>query len=173
MIISSLLSAQEKGDYQWLFGYNYHPDPGIESYKYDFNGDTMEIEADIGIGLEFRGSNTSICDENGDLLFYTNGCQVANRHHELMPNGIGINEGYFIEEFLNGNCEGYLGVQEIIALQDPANWTGYYIIHKSVEYDTVINELYLNQLRYSYIDLLWRHTKQALLALVILIKMNL
>ncbi|MEQ1554236.1 MAG: T9SS type B sorting domain-containing protein [Ferruginibacter sp.] len=33
---------------------------------------------------------SSICDSNGDLLFYTNGIKVWNANHLQMPNGIGL-----------------------------------------------------------------------------------
>ncbi|MGO8056139.1 hypothetical protein, partial [Rhizobium leguminosarum] len=29
-------------------------------------------------------------DKNGNLLFYTNGIDVWNRNHEIMPNGTGL-----------------------------------------------------------------------------------
>lgn len=32
----------------------------------------------------------SICDPNGNLLFYTNGITVWNRNHQAMPNGFGL-----------------------------------------------------------------------------------
>ncbi|MCB2221773.1 MAG: gliding motility-associated C-terminal domain-containing protein [Bacteroidetes bacterium] len=33
---------------------------------------------------------SSICDQNGDILFYTNGIKVWNKNHALMENGIGL-----------------------------------------------------------------------------------
>lgn len=36
----------------------------------------------------------SICDASGQLLFYTNGCWVWNRNHEIMPELTGGNPGY-------------------------------------------------------------------------------
>jgi gliding motility-associated-like protein len=32
----------------------------------------------------------SICDKNGELLFYTNGEKIWNKNHTLMPNGTGL-----------------------------------------------------------------------------------
>ncbi|MEM1119986.1 MAG: gliding motility-associated C-terminal domain-containing protein [Bacteroidota bacterium] len=34
-----------------------------------------------------EGQSASVCDDSGDLLFYTNGTEVINRLHESMPNG--------------------------------------------------------------------------------------
>ncbi|MDA3819337.1 MAG: discoidin domain-containing protein [Candidatus Delongbacteria bacterium] len=59
----------------------------------------------FGAGVDFRydpplgidGSNmdqwegcASICDQQGDLLFYTNGVSVWNANHATMPNGTGL-----------------------------------------------------------------------------------
>lgn len=54
-----------------------------------------------GVGLDFNSGNpvafttamqfgspcASVADEQGNLLFYTNGVQVWNRQHQVMPNG--------------------------------------------------------------------------------------
>ncbi|MGV3695992.1 T9SS type B sorting domain-containing protein [Flavobacterium sp.] len=36
--------------------------------------------------VTYEGTST-VCDNNGQLLFYTNGVRVLNRNHQLMPNG--------------------------------------------------------------------------------------
>ncbi len=33
---------------------------------------------------------TSMCDLNGQLIFYSDGIQIWNRHHNVMPNGYGL-----------------------------------------------------------------------------------
>src|SRR6185295_10516236 len=38
---------------------------------------------------QYEGS-ASIADENGDLLFYTDGLSVWNKNHQIMPNGSGM-----------------------------------------------------------------------------------
>ena len=47
----------------------------------------------VGVGggqVNTLEGTSSISDENGNLLFYSNGVLVYNRNHELMPNGVGL-----------------------------------------------------------------------------------
>ncbi|MCB0611272.1 MAG: hypothetical protein KDD12_26355, partial [Lewinella sp.] len=46
-----------------------------------------------------EGSNTSICDKEGNLLFYSNGCLVVNAAGEVMENGDTINPGFLQDYF--------------------------------------------------------------------------
>ena len=40
--------------------------------------------------METNGGSASISDNDGNLLFYTDGITVWNRNHEVMPNGTGL-----------------------------------------------------------------------------------
>lgn len=62
----------------WLFGYK----AGI-----DFNGGTPKAIASEMLSSE---GCASICDNDGRLLFYTNGDLVWDADHKLMPNGINL-----------------------------------------------------------------------------------
>jgi len=42
---------------------------------------------------DFYLTHGSICNEAGELLFYTNGIRVWNQEHEQMENGFGLNPG--------------------------------------------------------------------------------
>ena len=55
-----------------------------------------------------------ICDDNGDLLFYTDGRQVLNRFHDPMPNGTA----------LNGHPSSY---QSAVIIPKPGSTNIYYI----------------------------------------------
>ena len=59
----------------------------------------------INPGIYTAGSNSSISDLEGNLLFYTNSCWVANAKYELMKNGDTINPG----ELKYGFCSNYFG----------------------------------------------------------------
>jgi hypothetical protein len=103
-------------------------------------------------------NNTQMCDENGKLIFWSNGCAVVDSSRQIMQNGDKINIGtseYQPSCESNINLVGdYDGVQAIISLPDPANDKGYYIIHKPEE--LVIEpeiDIYTPELRYSYIDM--------------------
>jgi len=144
-------SKAQKEDYFWIFGYDNSPPVGNnETYYFDFNKGSSPV-ADAGLSpLWIRGNNASICDQYGNLLFYTNGCHVADSNHEIMPNGSGINEGVFLEEFRQDTCAHYPGIQDVLILPDPADEKGYYLLHKTIEFD---EEVFVNNVKYSYIDL--------------------
>lgn len=91
-----LALSQAKYDYVWLSGTT--PEDTTSFYGtnvMNFNYDTLEIEKQF-VGTYFSVTNASICDENGNLLFYTNGCFIANASHQIMQNGNGLNPGALI-----------------------------------------------------------------------------
>jgi len=94
----TLVSAQ-KQDYYWPFGKDWDlEEPGVQAIEIDFN--VAPLNARIREGeLYFDQNNASICDKDGKLLFYSNGCAVANRHHQIMPNGDSINRGRYFNEW--------------------------------------------------------------------------
>lgn len=153
MLFSSILLGQNKQDYYWGFGFDQDTLPGVQASEFDFNVKPFEPQVRQG-GLRFDQNNASICDKDGNLLFYTNGCAVANRIPEMMPEGDSINAGVFFDYIWGGDCRtGYPGTQDITILPDPGNEDGYYIIHKPVEFDTAAFEAYFEFIRFSYVDL--------------------
>jgi len=55
----------------------------------DFKSGEPQVLVD-GV-LKAEAGCASICDENGNILFYTNGNKVWNRNHQLMANGDTLN----------------------------------------------------------------------------------
>ncbi|MBH69922.1 MAG: hypothetical protein CMP69_01460 [Flavobacteriales bacterium] len=87
----------------WYFGYN----AGL-----DFNsGNPVSINNGQLNTLE---GCASICDNNGDILFYTDGSDVYNRNNSLMPNGSGL---------LGNNSS----TQSAIIVKKPNSSSNYYI----------------------------------------------
>jgi len=74
----SKIFAQGKRANVWAFGSN----AGI-----DFNNGGVPDSIVTAIGA-FEGS-ASVCDDNGQLLFYTDGLTIWDRTHNPMPNAIG------------------------------------------------------------------------------------
>ena len=73
------LSLEAQQGNQWYFG--------------RFAGLSFSSNPPAAVGggqINTLEGTASISDENGNLLFYTNGVLVYNRSHELMPNGIGL-----------------------------------------------------------------------------------
>ena len=136
--ITVAVSAQSKRDYVWLFGYNsnsYPQYPGVDGVVLDFNQVPVDITA-REIALVLNWNYSGICDTNGNLLLYTNGCAVANGQHEIIENGNGLSPGAFFDEF----CPdfGYPIPQGIIILPCPGNPNVFYIFH---EEGTIISQV--------------------------------
>ena len=112
MLIIQMTSAQ-KEDYIWMGGYQINLDGGANGYMFDFDKKTFTPEY-ANPPLGFDGNNASICDKEGNLLFYTNGRAVINRHHEIMPNGDSINAGEWADKFWKDPFDGYPGAQDVM-----------------------------------------------------------
>jgi len=126
----------------------------MRDFTMSFSNGTIQLDT-LNQPIDFARTKGSICDENGNLLFYTNGCEVINADNELMPNGDSLNFNNYYEDWIQ-NCDGgYLVSQGLIILPDPANSYGYYIIHKPTEMVSQNGNIDFisNELRYSYVDM--------------------
>lgn len=86
MIVTSAAHAQQRANI-WYFGNNL----GI-----DFSSGSPEVLENSSMIAEAGCS--SICDKNGDLLFYTNGNKVWNKNHDLMLNGDSLNGSQLVNQ---------------------------------------------------------------------------
>ncbi len=102
LCVYSIISAQSEAAV-WYFGEN----AGV-----DFNSGFPE--ALINGQLSTSEGCATISDENGALLFYTDGSKVWNRNHIIIPNGTG----------LKGNPS---SSQSAVIVPNPANLNQYYI----------------------------------------------
>ncbi len=154
ILVLSPSYCQDKRDYYWPFGSDQDLSiPDTQASEFDFN-DRPFAPSFREAGLEFDQNNASICDKEGNLLFYTNGCAVANRNHEVMMNGDSINAGYYFDSWWLGDCgNGYPGRQDITILPDPAYIEGYYLIHKPRFRDIMTGDNSMRNISYSYIDM--------------------
>jgi PKD repeat protein len=129
-IISQTIDNSRR-DYVWPMGYDYFPQMvGIDAVTFDFrgidNGDTMKIiygQQDF----DMNKVNASVCDENGNLLLYTNGCVFAdnNRKQILLNDTINKTNANFIV------CGGNLGLgcsRESMLLPDNYDSTIFHLI---------------------------------------------
>ena len=102
LIIPQLLIAQNEGNI-WYFGFG----AGL-----DFNSGTA-VAINDGQLNTLEGC-ASISDNNGDLLFYTDGMTVYDKNHNIMANGTGL---------LGHNSS----TQSAIIVKKPQSLTSYYI----------------------------------------------
>ena len=100
--------------------------------------------------LPISSSICSISNEEGDLLFYSNGCEVFNALNERMPNGHSLSPGD-IHDIV---CQkyGYILPQSMVIIKSPRIDSSYYIIHLAATYDTSF-KLMGGPLYFSKVDL--------------------
>jgi gliding motility-associated-like protein len=120
-IIGPQLLAQNEGNV-WYFG---------SKAGLDFNGSDPLVLTN-GQMITFEGCS-SIADQDGELLFYTNGVSVWNANHQVMPNG----------DFLVGNIS---STQSSIIVKKPFSASEFYIFTTD---DFVLSE----GLFYSIVDM--------------------
>ena len=109
----------------WYFGFN----AGI-----DFNSPEPTVLTDGS--LYGQEGCTSICDEFGNLLFYTNGENVWNRNHDIMPNGsVLIGHNSTAQSTITFKCPGHDDRYYIFLTSDQTNDTGlnFYLVDMTLD----------------------------------------
>ncbi len=135
----------QKNDYIWVLGHN-------GGTTIDFNNSPPNIFfADRQPVMHL--DNASIADSLGNLLFYTNGCDIFNKENQVMDGGDEINPGSVHNEYCSGSFSAYIGSRGAIAL--PFHDEKYYLFHEGAvlflnqpQIDGFFNKLY-----YSVIDM--------------------
>lgn len=148
-VLPVLLAAQLSGR-TWVAGYDEFPGtPGFGRAVIHLQGDTVSV-VQQSLAFNFESTSAVATDTTGQLLFYSNGCSVANRLHMVMPNGMGLNPGDIAEQV----CPelGYIVPQGAMVLPDPGNTERFYLFHTGAAYDPV-HKLDLGPLYYSVVDM--------------------
>jgi hypothetical protein len=86
--------ANGQGFYSNIWQLGYYTDSTYLKCFLDFTNGNPSV-SNINRPINFDATNSSICDSNGNLLFYTNGIYIANANHDTMMNGNGLNAGQF------------------------------------------------------------------------------
>ncbi len=128
------ISAQEKYDYQWMAGYPpYGGDTSLfGACMLDFNGDSLKLVKIPQATLVTIGSTASICDKNGKLILYSNGCQINNGNYKLVKGCENINPGMAWDDYCTvEGAEYYPTRQSQIILPIPEKDNQYiYLAHR-------------------------------------------
>ena len=142
-------TAQYKHDYHWYFGYqNNAINDSIMGIDVNFNSHPVSVRPKM-LPFEIFVSNITMSNEDGNLLFYTNGCQIANRNHEIMMNGDSINPGE-VHDFI---CPRYsAGNQSCLVIPKGNDSDSYYLFHKGLIFESGF-PVYTNQLYFSVINM--------------------
>jgi hypothetical protein len=86
-ILSINLSGQ-KEDFVWFSGSTHFGGGATTFYTFDLSGHSKEsIVLESPRMIRDNSGKATMADENGNLLFYTDGFDVYNRLHEIMLNG--------------------------------------------------------------------------------------
>ena len=120
------LKGQGKWDYQWILGGS----SGGDGISMNFNFYSVSITY-LQKEMVMEGANTSMCDAEGNLLFYSNGCFIANAAHEAMQNGDMINPGLIQDLYcpVGGNPL----PQTVISLPAPGSDSLYYVFNLDLD----------------------------------------
>lgn len=128
LCLNSFVSYSQEGyGNQWIFGYDSNASPS--GTILNFNDDTLTIEA-IDMSMELEGSCAIMCDSVGKLLFYSNGCYIANSTHQMMVNGDSIGKDYLESSFCKTG--GNPLTQGMIALPKPGSNHLYYLFYTDI-----------------------------------------
>lgn len=121
---------------------------GGENAAIDFIGDTA-MSFFRPENTTFNRTSTSICDKNGNLLFYSNGYRVFNRNYEVLENGDSLNVGDY-------DFYGFMPTPDgAVIIPIPGDSVKYYLFH--MDLNLIFTELgyffFPTHLFYSVVDL--------------------
>jgi hypothetical protein len=132
--ISQVLTyAQHRYDQQWLLGYDNvnsvsDPNSGQGGTLIDFRQGTPQ-QSYLPIKTSLIFDNGQICDPQGELAFYTNGCRIIGPPNISLPNGDTINPGTFWNNNCTSSYQDYNGFQTTLALPWPGREDFYALFH--------------------------------------------
>ena len=153
------VNAQHEDEF-WLTGYRSGPVVTFNTQDstfyavstLNFNSSPVVIKMDSP-QMRFDATNTSMCDSNGKLLFYTNGIYIANRWDEKIEGSDSLNPSAFQYEWDPNIQEfGYRIPQGIVALESSKQKGLYYLFHVMI--DTIIGwDIRPEKLLYTTLDM--------------------
>lgn len=122
------LFAQNKYDYNWILGYDQNQNKH-ELINLNFNICPLSVfYSQTALGFSMENANTSISDKNGNLMFYSSGCNIINRKGEIIENGDKISPGVMQDYFCKDDGASPL-TQGVIAIPNPGNSDQYYLFN--------------------------------------------
>lgn len=152
------LHAQEKHDYIWVMGTK------IVNSAHRNGGDLIDFNSGMAdttsLNIQFYLDQTmgTISDRYGNLQFYTNGCDVMTKNHQLMSNGDSLNVP-FSGPWQEDNCARDLSYgphSGLIILPVPGTNDRYGIFHLRYDADSAPYPLYFfspQSLLYTLVDM--------------------
>ncbi len=149
MLLLSFSLYGQKHDNIWPMGYAYDTTVNPCNFYLDFEHDTLDlVPYCLGIQYSYACGHGAIADSLGNLLFYTNGYIIADSNHQIMPNGIGLNNSNY------SSYEDWGYPAELIILPRPNRTNLYDIFHleRQLQSNGSANGLAI-QLNHSIVDM--------------------
>ena len=158
---SELLSQKENN--KWILGVNiynmdssqldtgFYNNYGINVMDFNYNPFTTQRNFK---SLSIANCVVNMCDESGDLLFYSNGSKIFNKSHHLMENGDSLNFGRDWTEtdadtsYFASYRKGFYS-ESVVVIKNPSNSNQYYFISVNLNFETST----FDKLVYSIIDI--------------------
>ena len=100
-----ILASQSKADYQWQLGST------SKSLELSFNQGERMIRT-FSRPMYMGYFNASISDSDGNLLLYSNGCQINNGNHVTIPGSENLNPGSVDQEWCGQSQGSFYPVSE-------------------------------------------------------------
>ncbi len=156
-VLASSILGQSKRDYQWIIGYDTSLlVAGGDAILMDFNFCPINpINVPSVHDFWMEGSNTSMSDEEGNLLFYSNGCYIVNKMGEIMENGDSINPGLVQDIYCSAGGSPY--VQGVLSIPAPGSDSLYYVFNLDMDLPYWLQDPFLGvapqRLYYQVIDM--------------------
>ena len=120
-------------DNVWVVGYDFNSStPEIPGVFLNFANDTLEIIEVEDKAIEIGKTNASICDKNGNLLFYSNGCAIADYNESIITGGEIINDGTYHDTYC-GAFDYYSVAQGITNFFQPESNDTILLIHQKID----------------------------------------
>ena len=121
----------------WYFG------ASKDGLNFTGGGAPSVIGVPLGKGPSgFYECNASVSDGFGNLFFYTDGLNIYNKNHDLMPDGGGLSGPNEPGQTTGSSSQG------VIIVQDPGNADRYYVL-----YADCIHNNFADGYRYTIVDM--------------------
>lgn len=147
IIILPCLVFAQRYDQKWLLGSSYaSPEWGMSELT--FGNNSLVIDSQ-NYPISLYATQTCMYDNQGDLMFATNGIHIWNKNMDTMVNGKGLSPSDYTNSMIN---RGLNIPQGVIALPSPKQNNRYYLFHETVKW-TDTTGLTPLELYYSMIDM--------------------
>jgi hypothetical protein len=127
LCFSGTLIYSQKHDNNWQICSSVDHEPPIKYWFLNFNHSPPSLVKYFS-PISITRSNLVMSDSSGNIIFYSNGVQIANALNNIMENGDSINQGIYWTNV------GYQALNSMIALPDMNQIGKYYVIY--CHYDT-------------------------------------